>query len=439
MTKYKLLIALIVTVTTCCHRLQAQTSGNNSPYSRYGIGTLADEAQGFNKGMAGVGLGMSGPNLLNHQNPASYAAIDSLTMIFDIGASFNTAHMTYNGSSVNPQNTTLDYVQAGFRLFKGLGLSLGMRPFSVVGYNFNSSRTMEDIDGYGEKTNTATYLGEGGLHLAYIGLGWAPVKNFAIGANVSYLWGDYSHASNISFSESNMQSLYRSYTGNINTWLLDWGLQYTYPINKDNQITAGVTLGIGHQIDQQAVFINQKRTTSSVVGADTTNIGKAYEIPWSYGIGAAWNHKDRWVIGIDYTCQMWQDCRFPRLEDEGGSQVYKVGTNSFSNRHKVTIGGQYTPNPQGYRMRDHINYRFGVSYATPYFKMYNQDGPKNYLASLGVSIPITNRYNNSSSINISTQYEHVSPSNDNLIKEDYFRLCVGLTFNATWFNKWKFE
>ena len=70
--------------------------------------------------MAGVGLGMSGPNLLNHQNPASYAAIDSLTMIFDIGASFNTAHMTYNGSSVNPQNTTLDYVQAGFRLFKGL-------------------------------------------------------------------------------------------------------------------------------------------------------------------------------------------------------------------------------------------------------------------------------------------------------------------------------
>ena len=32
-------------------------SGTNSPYSQYGLGDMADEGVGFNKGMGGVGLG----------------------------------------------------------------------------------------------------------------------------------------------------------------------------------------------------------------------------------------------------------------------------------------------------------------------------------------------------------------------------------------------
>lgn len=63
----------------------AQTNGSNSPYSRFGLGSLKDQSQGFNKAMSGVALGFRDGNRINMQNPASYSAIDSLSFIFDVG------------------------------------------------------------------------------------------------------------------------------------------------------------------------------------------------------------------------------------------------------------------------------------------------------------------------------------------------------------------
>ena len=62
-------------------------SGTNSPYSQYGIGILSDQSQGFNRGMNGLALGLRYGNQVNSLNPASYSAIDSLSMIFDVGLS----------------------------------------------------------------------------------------------------------------------------------------------------------------------------------------------------------------------------------------------------------------------------------------------------------------------------------------------------------------
>ena len=62
-------------------------SGTNSPYSQYGLGVLSEQTSGFNRGMNGVGLGFHEHNQINYLNPASYAAIDSMTFILDAGIS----------------------------------------------------------------------------------------------------------------------------------------------------------------------------------------------------------------------------------------------------------------------------------------------------------------------------------------------------------------
>jgi hypothetical protein len=48
-------------------------------------------------------------------------------------------------------------------------------------------------------------------------------------------------------------------------------------------------------------------------------------------------------------------------------------------------------------------------------------------------------YNNRSMLNASVQWEHLIPGRSHSLKEDYLRLCIGLSFNANWFNKWKIE
>ena len=90
-------------------------SGTNSPYSQYGLGVLSEQTSGFNRGMNGVGLGFHEHNQINYLNPASYAAIDSMTFILDAGISGQVTNFNENGVKKNANNSNLEYVVAGFR------------------------------------------------------------------------------------------------------------------------------------------------------------------------------------------------------------------------------------------------------------------------------------------------------------------------------------
>lgn len=78
-------------------------SGTNSPYSQYGLGTLGEQAGGFNRGMNGLGLGFHEHNQINSLNPASYASIDSLSFIFDAGISGQITNYKEGDVKVNAQ------------------------------------------------------------------------------------------------------------------------------------------------------------------------------------------------------------------------------------------------------------------------------------------------------------------------------------------------
>ena len=417
----------------------AQSSGSNSPYSRYGWGLLADEAMGFNKGMGGVALGMRDINIINPQNPAAYSEMDSLTFLFDAGISLQNCRMQAGSTKKNVQNSTLDYIAAAFRLRKGLGFSLGLRPFSTIGYSFSATSDMDDIDGYGTKVASSSYVGSGGLHELYGGVGWRVFKPLSVGMNMKYVWGDYSHSSSVSYSESSIRSLNRNYKANLNALCFDFGLQYSQRLSKKDRVTLGLAYGLGNKIDQRATLINTQ-SSSTGSAADTVRVGNAFELPRTMGVGLSWNHDLRWTVAADYTLQQWKDCRFPELQSGNGGN-YTVTRNSFLNRQRIAAGVEFIPNPRGLKIRDHIAYRAGVAYTTPYIKVNGADGPKSYLVSLGASLPIANKYADKTSaptvINVSAQWEHCKPSMGGAIKEDYLRLCVGITFNARWFEQWK--
>lgn len=434
----RLLVAIVTTSLTAITSA-AQTSGSNSPYSRYGWGTLADESMGFNKAMGGLAQGMRDGAIINRQNPAALSEMDSLTFLFDAGISLQNCLLKAGGKSLNAQNSTVDYLAAGFRLGKGVGFTLGLRPFSYVGYDFSSSSNMDDIDGYGAKTTTATYNGTGGFRQLFAGVGWKPVKPLSVGLNVNYTWGDYTHNSQVSYSDASIKSLSRTYQATINSPTIDFGVQYEQKFGKKDKLTVGATYGLGHKINQRATLFNTQTGSGTGVGADTTVVKDAFGMPNTISMGFAWNHANQWTFGADYTIQFWEKCDFPALTTKGGTSTYAVAYGALRNRHKVTAGVEYIPNPRSLKVRDHICYRAGVSYSTPYTKINYKDGPDRYLVTCGVALPIVNKHNTRSVLNLSAQWEHADASDLRGIKEDYLRLSIGLTFNATWFNKWKFE
>ena len=417
---------------------QAQSNGSNSSYSRYGMGILNDQSQGFNKGMAGVGIGVRIGNKVNMVNPASYSSIDSLSFIFDAGMNVSIGRLKNGGTSQNVLNGNLDFVNAGFRLRKGLGVSLGFVPYTSIGYNFASPDRVitEDVNTHQQITTHNTYVGEGGLHQAYVGIGWEVWKKLSLGANISYMWGNYSHSITPSFKEggvstSKYSGLNKSYEAELRTYKLDLGFQYPVRLTNQDWLTIGGTVGMGHPIKSDAML------TRFTTSGDSTTITakKPFDLPYTYGIGLSWNHQNRLTVAMDAKHERWADCRMPM--EHPLTFNYEPMKGGYKNRTRIAAGAQFTPNPYNRRYWNRIQYRLGAHYSTPYLVVNGLTGPKEYGITAGFGLPISNIRDNRSMINFSMQWLQRSPSAQNMIKENYLMFNLGMTFNEQWFMKFK--
>lgn len=414
-------------------------SGTNSPYSQFGLGLLSSQTTGGNSGMNGLGIGFHEHNQVNHLNPASYSSLDSLTFIFDVGLSGQITNFKENGVSKNAKNANFEYMVGGFRLFRNLGLGFGLLPYTNIGYSYYTSEEL------GDKNNTlsrASYTGSGGLHQIFVGLGWSPFKGFSIGANGSYLYGENNRTALNSYSNSAVNSISKVYTADVRSYKLDFGAQYSFDIDKKDNMTVGLTYSPGHDIGGKPT-LSVISTNSQTSVSDTTSYPAAgmpnlhYEIPTVIGGGVVYSHNNVLKAGADYTLQRWSKVEEPEYETVDGAASYAMHSGYYKDRHKITLGAEYCPNEVSRKFINRVRYRAGVSYATPYYYINGNDGPKEYSASIGFGIPIMNTWNNRSILNISAQW--VRQSAKGFITDNTFRINIGLTFNERWFAKWKVQ
>jgi hypothetical protein len=406
----------------------AQVSSTLSPYSQYGMGVLADQSQGFNRGMGGVAYGLRSGNIVNMKNPASYSAVDSLTMLLDVGVTGQITNYKEGNKSLNSKTGNFDYAVASFRLLPKVGVAVGVVPFSNIGYTYNHTEKVASTSA------TTTYSGDGGFSQAFFGTGWEFAKGFSVGANISYFWGKYSKTIPVVSSESNSSTITRVYSTNVSSYKLDLGAQWQQLVTKKDLLTIGVTAGLGHQLhgDADLQIINTNSSNSSSTERNFS-VADAFKLPHMLGVGASIMHNHSLTIAADYTFQKWSDIDYPVFDNT----KYEMKGGIYQNRHQIAAGVDWEPNPLGRKFLQLVHYRLGVSYATPYYKIGTQDGPSEMTVSAGFGIPIYNSWNNRSILNISAQWVRNSASG--FVKENTFRINIGLTFNERWFAKWKVD
>lgn len=403
-------------------------SGTNSPYSQYGIGVLSDPSQGFNRGMNGVGLALRRGDVVNTLNPASYSAVDSLTMLFDVGLSGQLANFKENGASVNAKNADFDYAVGHFRLHRGLGMSFGLLPLSSVGYNYSTSNYLNRTDG----SVTSTYKGEGGLRQAFVGVGARVLPQLSVGLNAAYLWGSIDRQV-ITSNTTYINSLQKYYSASVSSYKLDFGLQWTQRLTATDQLTVGATVGVGHKFGDDADCLIVNARTTGTRDTTTLTVSDALQLPMTYGLGLAWTHGSQLLIAADVSLQQWGSLDFPVSSDN----TYELRSGVLKDRWKAGVGADYVPHSMSQHYLQRVHYRVGAGFSTPYYYINGQDGPKELSASIGFGLPLQNRYNNRSVLNVSAQWVRTSASS--FITENTFRLNIGLTFNERWFSKWKVE
>lgn len=395
-------------------------SSTNSPYTRYGLGELSDQAFAHNAAMGGIGYALRSSEQINVMNPASYSAVDSLSFMFDIGMGLKSSNYQENGYKTNAKNASFDYLAMQFRLHPRVGFAVGFTPYSNVGYKFSRTSDIENSD---DVTLTNTFYGDGGLQQIFGGIGFKILDNLSIGANVGYLYGEIDYQTLATLSNGGDQTT--TYNNiSINSYIANFGLQYTQKLSKTDKVTLGLVYGLGHDLKSTETKGIQVTDGSSYSELTEETIKDSYGIPSTFGAGLTWQHKQNLTVGADYTLQQFENVK------------YDNSTDFYKNRTRIGAGIEYMPSLYGRNYLSRIRYRAGAYYSSSYMKLPEYDGPKEWGVSAGFGLPL-HLFQRNTVLSITGQYVRVLPSVEGMLSENRFVLKLGLTFNEHWFMKWR--
>ena len=417
----------------------AQQVGVNSPYGRYGYGLLSNRSIGAAESMGGISYGVRRGQSVNPGNPASYSAADSLNFTLEMGVSGQYSSLSDGVNTQDFKNGNFDYLTFQFPLLKNMGMSVGLLPYSKVGYDFGRDQILDDIS-YRE-----TFYGSGGLSQIYGGIGYAPLEYLSVGANVSYLFGSISHSREIPIIGSG-DALKRLVTNSfsVKNLKLDFGAQFTYPINTNDAITLGViyTPKITTKTTIYPTDILYPQATNKPLPTDTLH-NQSFDLPETYGIGFSYSTRN-FLVGVDGTFQKWSDADYPDYLDNMTKDI------RFNDKYSVNAGMEYVVDPVNRNFFKRIRLRSGVSYSNSYIntKVYDpsngtymgEAGYKEYGVNVGLGLPFRDMISGRISlVNLGFGYSRMAPERSYMIKEDMFKVSVNININELWFMKRRFD
>lgn len=462
MSTLRIRLSLIVILLLPLY-LQAQI---NSPFSRFGIGLISPTEFSSQQAMGSISLGVANNRYINTTNPASYTSfykssilsfynrsdstiLDSLNQLklrdeallladstidrtlksttLEIGVSSRFSNLRLFDESSKSADGTLDYIAFGFPIPNFGGISMGLMPYSRVGYN-----VQEEIDG-GDTMGTVIhrYIGDGGLLQFYAGAA-ARIKRLSIGFNSRIIFGGiYDTSITILVDQPNSLDTRRSISNKMSGILWELGLQYEQPISYGVQLRLGA---MGHlrstlktTVDtvwdrvlvdnDNIIFIDTLRSTP---GAKST-----LELPISYGIGFAFEKEGKWLVGMDYRVDRWGD-----LNESSNQKL-------LSNSWRLSVGGEIIPDSKG-KFLERTNYRLGAYYTKSNLVVNEQ--VVDYGMTFGFGIPIVKpKERLFSTVDFAVQIGKRGSIQQNVLSENYFKITLGFNLNdSNWLRKSKY-
>lgn len=410
--------------------------GTASPYSFYNGGDLHFQGTHDVKSMGSLAVYQDSIRV-NLLNPASNANLQGANL--SLGLSTSMTKFVSEENNVNVNRTTFDYLSLAFPAGK-FGFSLGVAPHSFVGYDILNEAQENEF------TVRKNYLGEGGINRAFVGIAYKITDRLNIGLETRYNFGQTENSivkfivddgHGLSLDRGTREFIDNRYSG----MSFNAGLNYVQPIKDKVKLNIGVTYSPEAKINnEQDITLSTIELTDDLAFAEIDafeqpTLEKKFLLPSKYSIGAGIGDPNKWFTGIEFT----------------GTQSSKINAyNSYTNAsykdgYKIAAGGFYTPDHMSitsYMKR--VTYRFGARYENTGFVL-NQQEIKDYAVSAGVSLPVGARAQtpggivSMSNLNIGIEYGQRGTNAHGLIKENYFNVSLGLSFNDfSWFVKRKF-
>jgi hypothetical protein len=402
------------------------TAQTNSPYSRYGIGDLKNQESIQSRGMGGVSIADDPFAQINYLNPASYPGIRLTTLQAGLDGE---RHNVITKDSANITGSiNIAYLTLGMPVGRNGGLAFGLMPESRVGYRALSSEIFVDSNQL-----TRLFEGKGGMQKLFVGYGHA-IKDFSVGVNINFLFGNYSTISSNQFLDDN--STYTSENANVNNVKginYNLGMQYHHlfktgvlakkRINIGATFTPQSNLNVNYS-NYQYAYINPSfsDTIAKSVDQSTTLL-----LPNKFAGGILLSSGDNWKVGLDAHSAAWSNFKYNNAVD------------STADSWAIKLGGSYRKSSlDNARYTEKIDYRLGVFTGNDYLKIRG----KNIAATgvtFGIGLPLKIRKTSYGSVNIALQTGARGTTENNLVKERFTNFSIGLSVSEKWFLKRRYD
>ena len=401
----------------------------NSPYSRFGLGLLhGKNVNTALRGMGGISIGYWNPSTINPGNPASYAKFDSAAFLFEVGVVGNITNHSTDFQSENSNYASLSYLFIGFPITQWWRSSLGILPYSKVGYDV---KVFIPVEGFSNVINDLS--GDGGLNRFYWGNGFNVTKNLRLGIDATFLFGEANRSSMVYFPDSiHIFGTKGNATTRGGGFIFDYGAQYDIHLKDDHMLTLGMTF-------QNTWYLKAKReyVAYTLIGGQDGDVEYikdtiAYDpevdglivLPNNFGFGFTYQKLGQWLVGADFEWQNWS-----KYEAFGR-------TDSLDNSFRIAIGGEFIPKHTSISsLFKRMSYRLGIRYNNSYLSLFGN--PINeYGISFGFGFPMKK---SKTELDLSFEVGTRGTTNDHLIQENFVTATFGVSINEHWFHRRKYR
>lgn len=405
--------------------LNAQTIGN-SPYAAFGIGDVKYDNTADISAMGGISTAYIWDfnNNFNFGNPAANKNLELTTLKIEGTNENNFFKSNAEQTSATKHSSYLSNLTISFPISPKVKFGMGYQPYSSKKYSVLTQKEHS-----GGAIEQSIFRGEGTLSTVQAALSYQLSPEFALGLRSNFYFGNLYDINELTFSNAELINGYET-KNKIKTFNFTLGTAYQKSLANDKKLTLGATYTFGNTGNMETRFLNSTYYYSA--GQVKQNVNIIEEkfstdeqlIPMEFSLGAGFGKDSKWFLGTQFDFKKGETIQF----------LGKPFVNE--NSYKIAAGGWYLPNYNNFRNYfSRVTYRYGA-----YFEKGNlalNGTPINQFAITGgLTLPFENRSaSRMSGIDVGVEIGQRGTVDNNLIRQNFVNLKIGINFADKWFNK----
>lgn len=426
-----------------CGPVQAQSNGDGSAYSQFGLGMLQDFSSSQS---AALGHGAYALRTLNYNpdaNPALWS--DQVFTRLSAGASYQNIQATSGeGPSSELVSGTLEALQFNFPIYeRTLGLGLSFKPYSQ--YNYRTRRdsslsvqvTPDDVVNAPYRVN---FQGGGGLFQLRSGLGYRVSDALRVGASLDVIFGIIENQRNTEFGDAPIRDVRLRDATRLTgvTGTVGAHLSFRNVLADEDALSLGAAVNLPTTLDGSRVLtLSENRSvlpdTLSANGQSTFD-GEV-SLPWRGRLGLAYQPSSQWTFTADGLYEPWSSFSSTFGEQAPFTRRFPVGgEETLTDRWRVSLGTQVVPAgaDQFSGFLANVAYRLGVYTEQMYVRPDTRTNVQTYAATAGFSLPTSLA---GTRIDLNLEAGTRDATDGTLVRDNFYRVALHVNFGERWFQE----